>query len=110
MTYRCPLPIDGPWHQVFEWKNTDKPGRAAAMEIMLNTTAIANLIRQGKIDQIETAIQSGGGMGMQTMDSALLELANNGLVSGHNAYLQANNKSKFKSLLDDESGIVEPEL
>ena len=42
-----------------------RPGRAAALEIMINTSAVANLIRQGKLDQLETAIQSGGGAGMQ---------------------------------------------
>ena len=45
----------------------DRPGRVAALEIMVNTPAVANLIRQGKLDQIETAMQSGGSIGMQTM-------------------------------------------
>ena len=52
----------------------DKPGRVAALEIMINTSAVANIIRQGKLDQLETAMQSGGSIGMQTMDSALREL------------------------------------
>ena len=38
-----------------------KPGRVAALEILINTAAVANLIRQGKLDQLETAMQSGGG-------------------------------------------------
>lgn len=80
----------------------DKPGRAAALEIMINTPAISNLIRQGKIDQLETAIQSGGGVGMKTMDGALMDLVNKGRVSGHEAYLQANNKSKFEKVKDIE--------
>ena len=45
-----------------------KPGRIAALEVLINTTAVANLIRQGKLDQLETAMQSGGNIGMQTMD------------------------------------------
>jgi twitching motility protein PilT len=88
----------------------DRPGRVAALEIMVNTPAVANLVRQGKLDQIETAMQSGGAIGMQTMDTALQELVRKGRISALDAYHQANNKSKFKSLLDDESGIVEPEL
>ncbi|MCP5089332.1 MAG: type IV pilus twitching motility protein PilT [Gammaproteobacteria bacterium] len=80
----------------------DKPGRAAALEIMINTPAISNLIRQGKIDQLETAIQSGGGAGMKTMDGALMDLVNKGRVTGHEAYLQANNKSKFEKVKDIE--------
>jgi twitching motility protein PilT len=45
-----------------------KPGRVAALEVLINTPAVANLIRQGKLDQLETAMQSGGNVGMQTMD------------------------------------------
>ncbi len=79
---------------------THKPGRAAALEIMINTSAVANLIRQGKLDQIETAMQSGGNIGMKTMDNALMELVEKGWVSGKEAYLQANHKHKFESVKD----------
>ena len=77
-----------------------KPGRIAALEIMINTPAVANLIRQGKLDQLETAMQSGGSSGMQTMDSALMDLVDRRWVSGKEAYQQANNKSKFEKLKD----------
>jgi twitching motility protein PilT len=77
-----------------------QPGRAAALEIMINTPAVANLIRQGKLDQLETAIQSGGRIGMKTMDNALLELVDKGWVSGQEAYQQANNKHKFENVKD----------
>jgi len=79
---------------------THQPGRAAALEIMINTPAISNLIRQGKLDQLETAIQSGGNIGMKTMDNALMELVEKGWVAGNEAYLQANNKHKFESVKD----------
>ncbi len=75
-----------------------KPGRIAALEILINTPAVANLIRQGKLDQLETAMQSGGGLGMQTMDSALMDLVEKAWVSGKEAYQQANNKSKFQKV------------
>jgi twitching motility protein PilT len=77
-----------------------KPGRVAAMEIMVNTPAIANLIRQGKIDQLENTIQSGGAMGMRTMDSAIQELFDKAFISGRNAYLKAMTKSKFEAVKD----------
>ncbi|NNL63854.1 MAG: type IV pilus twitching motility protein PilT [Woeseiaceae bacterium] len=77
-----------------------EPGRAAALEIMINTPAVANLIRQGKIDQLETAIQAGGSVGMKSMDSALMDLVEKGWVSGKEAYLQANNKAKFEEVRD----------
>ncbi|NQV87673.1 MAG: type IV pilus twitching motility protein PilT [Woeseiaceae bacterium] len=80
----------------------NQPGRAAALEIMINTPAISNLIRQGKLDQLETAIQSGGRVGMKTMDNALMDLVNKGLVSAKEAYQQANNKHMFEKLKDSE--------
>ena len=80
----------------------DKPGRVAALEIMINTPAVSNLIRQGKIDQLETAIQSGGNIGMKSMDGALLELVEQGRISALEAYQQAHNKSQFEKLKDTE--------
>jgi len=79
----------------------DKPGRVAALEVMVNTSAVANLVRQGKLDQLETAMQSGGSIGMQTMDTALMALVESGRVSGQEAYQQANNKAKFQSVRND---------
>ena len=79
-----------------------RPGRAAALEIMINTSAVSNLIRQGKLDQLETAIQSGGNVGMKSMDSALMELVEKGWVSGEEAYLQANNKAQFEKVKEIE--------
>ena len=80
----------------------DGKGRVPALEIMVNTPAVANLIRQGKIDQLETAMQSGGSIGMQTMDSALMDLVQRGRVTAIEAYQQANNKHKFKKLVEEE--------
>ena len=77
-----------------------RPGRAAALEIMINTPAVSNLIRQGKLDQLETAIQSGGNLGMKSMDNALMDLVEKGWISGKEAYLQANNKHKFEEVRD----------
>ena len=78
-----------------------KPGRIAALEVLINTTAVSNLIRQGKLDQLETAMQSGGNIGMQTMDSALMSLVEKAFVSGKEAYLQANDRSKFERLKNE---------
>ena len=75
----------------------DGSGRLAALEILVNTPAVANLIRQGKLDQLETAMQSGGALGMQTMDSALMTLVDRGEITGDEAYQQANNKARFRS-------------
>jgi twitching motility protein PilT len=74
------------------------PGRIAALEVLINTSAVANLIRQGKLDQLETAMQAGGNVGMQTMDSALMALVEQARISGKDAYQQANEKSKFERM------------
>jgi len=79
----------------------DKPGRVAALEILVNTPGVGNLIRQGKLDQLETAMQSGGQLGMQTMDSTLMDLVERNVISGQEAYQQANDKAKFKSVSDN---------
>ena len=79
----------------------DKSGRLAALEIMVNTPAVANQIRQGKLEQLETSMQSGKRAGMQTMDTALMSLVEQNQVSALDAYHQANNKAKFKSLIED---------
>ena len=79
-----------------------RKGRAAALEILINTPAVSNLIRQGKLDQLETAIQSGGAIGMQPMDKALMDLVEKGWISGKEAYLQANHKYKFEEVKDTD--------
>ena len=78
----------------------DKRGRVAALEILINTPAISNLIRQGKLDQLENAMQSGGAQGMRTMDSAVQDLFDKGVISGRSAYEKAINKPRFEQFKD----------
>jgi twitching motility protein PilT len=85
--------------QLLPTKN--KAGRVAALEVLINTPAVSNLIRQGKLDQLETAMQSGASVGMQTMDHALMALVTQGQIEGKDAYLQANNKAKFERFKDE---------
>ena len=77
-----------------------KPGRVAALEILVNTPAVANLIRQGKLDQLENTMQSGAAHGMRLMDSAIQELLDKGQITGKDAYKKAINKAKFEPLKD----------
>jgi twitching motility protein PilT len=72
------------------------PGRVAAIEVLINTPAVSNLIRQGKIDQLETAMQAGTSLGMRTMDVAIQQLLDSGQISGRSAYELAINKTKFE--------------
>ena len=79
-------------------QRTDKRGRVAALEVLINTPAVSNLIRQGKLDQLENAMQSGAQFGMRTMDSAIQELLSKGLITGRSAYEKAINKQRFEQL------------
>ncbi|KGG81451.1 twitching motility protein PilT [Caloranaerobacter azorensis H53214] len=63
----------------------DNQGRVLALEIMIATPAIRNLIREGKTYQIQTAIQTGMKFGMQTMDNSLINLFKQGLISRNTA-------------------------
>ena len=70
-------------------------GRVAAHEIMLGTPAIRNLIRENKIAQMYSAIQTGQSLGMQTLDQNLQEMLNKGLISKDEAMKKAANKDAF---------------
>jgi twitching motility protein PilT len=70
-------------------------GRIAAHEIMIGTPAIRNLIREGKIAQMYSAIQTGQQAGMQTLDQCLKELLQKGLITKEEARFRAQNKDDF---------------
>jgi twitching motility protein PilT len=70
-------------------------GRVAAVEIMMGTTAVRNLIREAKLHQIPGVMQASQKDGMQTMDMALLELANRGLVTKAEAQSRSMNPNLF---------------
>ena len=70
-------------------------GRVAAHEIMVGTPAIRNLIREDKVAQMYSAIQTGQAQGMQTLDQNLQDLVVRGVVSKQEARLRAANKENF---------------
>lgn len=82
-------------------RRADGKGRVAALEIMVNSAAISNVIREGKTDQLENIIQGGGMQGMQLMDTALQRLLDARTISGDQAYLHSKNKAQFAHLRDD---------
>jgi twitching motility protein PilT len=81
-------------------RKKDGTGRVAALEILINTSAVANLIRQGKLEQLENVLQSSAADGMCTMDSSIKRLFDKGTISGEEAYMQAFDKSKFEQVKD----------
>ena len=76
-------------------KTKDGQGRVAAHEIMIGTPAIRNLIRENKVAQMYSAIQTGQNFGMQTLDQNLLELVRRNVVSNAEARARATNKDNF---------------
>ncbi|MDS4012767.1 MAG: type IV pilus twitching motility protein PilT [Candidatus Accumulibacter sp.] len=76
-------------------KTKDGQGRVAAHEILIGTPAIRNLIRENKIAQMYSALQTGQQFGMQTLDQSLTELVKRNLVSTPEARSKAANKDAF---------------
>ncbi|MCD6533213.1 MAG: type IV pilus twitching motility protein PilT [Deltaproteobacteria bacterium] len=76
-------------------KRADGNGRIAALEILVGNQAVANLIREGKTFQIQSILQTGKKLGMQTIDQHLKELVAKGLVTTEEASLYADEKSLF---------------
>jgi len=79
-------------------QRADQQGRVAALEILVNTAAVSNLIRQGKLDQLENTMQSGAQFGMRTMDTAIQQLLDQKMITGKEAYKKGINKAKFEAL------------
>jgi twitching motility protein PilT len=73
----------------------DGGGRALALEVMLNSPAIANLMRERKLFQIPSIIQTSRQQGMILLDNSLLELVHTGVIDGMEAYYAADNKAPF---------------
>ena len=74
-------------------------GRVAALEVLIVTSAISNLIREAKTFQIPSLMQVGKGIGMVTLNDALMDLVNRKLVEPQEAYLKSVDKNAFEGLL-----------
>ncbi len=74
-------------------------GRIAALEVLIVTPAISNLIREGKTFQIPSAMQTGKNHGMVMLNDALFELVKNGTVEAKDAYIKAVDKTGFETML-----------
>ena len=81
------------------FKRIDKPGRVAGIEILIATPAVRNLIRENKIFQINSVIETGRKFGMQSIDDAIMKLLTAGVIDPEQAYNKAATKSKFREFL-----------
>jgi len=78
----------------------DSQGRVIAVEILVGTNALANMIREGKTYQIPSLIQTGRREGMQTMDQAILELLRQKQITPQEAYRKAIDKETYRQYLE----------
>lgn len=87
-------------------KSADLKGRCCANEILIATSGLANTIREGNISMIKNMIQSGGQLGMQTMDTALEKLVTAGKADPDDVYLKATDKQKFQRFVQQKAAAV----
>ena len=90
-------------------KRVDKPGRVAAYEVMIATPSIQNLIRERKTYRIVSEIQTGGKMGMVTMDSFLMKLFRKGMIAFEDVMTYSYEPESVKQELAAE-GLIDAEL
>jgi twitching motility protein PilT len=83
-------------------KRSDRPGRIAVNEILIANAAVAAIIREGATHKLQDIIVSGRAQGMQFMDDAIWALLGKGIVSPHEAFMKAIDKSRFKPFLSTE--------
>ena len=83
------------------FKRIDKAGRVAALEVMIVTPAISNLIREGKTYQIPSAMQTGKKHGMQSLDGAIASLLEQKIIDPKEAYDKAVAKEQFARFLPE---------
>jgi twitching motility protein PilT len=77
-------------------KKKSGKGRVAVNEILVGSGAVSNIIREGKIEQLTSVLQSGAREGMQSMDDALETLVKADTISGEDAYLKSHEKRRFE--------------
>ncbi|MBF0226183.1 MAG: type IV pilus twitching motility protein PilT [Desulfobacterales bacterium] len=81
------------------FKRIDVKGRCAALEILIATPAVRNLVRESKTHQIPSAIQTGKKYGMILLDDAIMDLYQKGKISAEESYAKSNDKAKFRPFL-----------
>lgn len=77
----------------------DGKGRVACNEILLKTTGLPNVVREGNTQMLYSIMQAGKKNGMQAMDDVLYAHAESGTIKAHDAYMKANDKGRFEQLL-----------
>jgi twitching motility protein PilT len=92
------------------FKRIDRPGRIVALEILIATPAVRNLIREGKIHQIPSMIQTGKKYGMMSLDDCIMDYLNKGYISPEEAFIKAVDKTRFLPFVKNKEAIDFTEL
>jgi twitching motility protein PilT len=76
-------------------RKSNNKGRVAAHEVLIQTRAVSNLIRESKTNQVAQVMMSGKSVGMQSMDDTIESLLNSNVINGDDAYMKAIDKDRF---------------
>ncbi len=87
-------------------RTADGQGRCAAFEILLRTSGLPNIIREGNTPMLQSVIQGGRKRGMCTMDDSLFYLAQKGRITARTAWSKAADKQRFEPLVKQEEGAA----
>ena len=83
-------------------RRADGKGMLAAVEILVNNAAVANILREGKTELLASVIQAGALVGMQSLDNSLRNLVDAKLITGGEAYRKASNKAAFEQFREPD--------
>jgi twitching motility protein PilT len=87
-------------------RRADRPGRVAALEILIATPAVRNLIRESKIHQIPGAMETGKQYGMRTLEDSLIELVQKGIVAPREAAAKALHPERLRPYLPPDAAAA----
>jgi twitching motility protein PilT len=87
-------------------KTADEQGRVPALEVLVPDDAVRNLIRQGKIEQVYSFMQTGSKRGMQTMEQSLADLVSKHLITVEQAVSRSTRPEQLLGILE-RSGILQ---
>ena len=82
-------------------RRRDRKGRVPVVEVLIRTSGLANIIREGNVPMLQSVIQAGRNQGMQSMDDGLMFLARSRVISYEEAFRRASDKAPFQKLLED---------
>jgi twitching motility protein PilT len=80
-------------------RRADGSGRVAALEVLVRTPGLPNIIREGSVSMLTTMMQGGKGLGMQTLDDSLATLVAKGVIELHEAHSRAQDRARLDKLL-----------